>query len=288
MQEPLRLMAILAHPDDESLGFGGALAKYASEGVEVSLVVATRGERGWQGEPDANPGIETMAAVRETELRSAASVLGINRTVFLDEIDGELGQADSGRVIERLVAEIRQVRPQVVVTFGSDGAYGHPDHIAISQLTTAAIVCAADAAFLTPVETQPFRVRKLYHRIWTAAEIAVLRSVLGEISIDVDDSLRSMVEWPEWAVSARVDTADFWWEVQCAVLCHRSQVGGNSTLAELGPRDLRLLWGTQQFSRAMSTVEIDQQIESDLFAGLRPDESSASQYDAAYVPLIGS
>src|SRR5688572_27240975 len=140
MNEPRRLMAVLAHPDDESLGFGGTLAKYAAEGVEVSLVLATRGERGWHGDPNADPGPVELGRIRECELRAAASVLDVREIVFLDELDGQLDRADMTKVAGRLVGEIRRIRPDVVVTFGPDGAYGHPDHIAISRLTTSAIV----------------------------------------------------------------------------------------------------------------------------------------------------
>ena len=107
MNESLRLMAILAHPDDESLGFGGTLAKYAAEGIHVALVTATRGERGWRGEQDADPGLTAVGQIREAELRSAATALGIDRLTFLDQIDGELAQAESGPVLARIVAEIR-------------------------------------------------------------------------------------------------------------------------------------------------------------------------------------
>src|SRR6516165_9503771 len=144
---PLRLMAILAHPDDESIGNGGTLARYAAEGVEVTLVTATRGQRGWFGEPSANPGLQALGQLREAELRDAATELGIREVVLLDYVDGDLDQADTDQVICELVAHIRRVRPQVVLTFGLDGAYGHPDHMAISQLTSAAIVRSADARY---------------------------------------------------------------------------------------------------------------------------------------------
>src|SRR5262249_5382221 len=147
MNEQPRLMCVLAHPDDESLGLGGTLAMYAAAGVETSLVMATRGERGWSGEAGAYPGPRALGRTREAELRSAAQALGIGDLVFLDEMDGELNRADPTAVITRVVAEIRRIRPSVVVTFGPDGVYGHPDHVAISQLTTAAVVCAADPAF---------------------------------------------------------------------------------------------------------------------------------------------
>ena len=143
----LRLMCVLPHPDDETLGAGGALARYAAEGVGTYLVTATRGERGWWGPQAENPGLEAVGALREAELRCAAQALGLREVAFLDLIDGEVDRADPSKVIVALAGHLRRVRPQVVVTFGPDGVYGHPDHIALSQLTAAAVVAAADAAF---------------------------------------------------------------------------------------------------------------------------------------------
>jgi LmbE family N-acetylglucosaminyl deacetylase len=269
MNESLRLMAILAHPDDESLGFGGTFAKYAAEGVHMALVVATRGERGWTGDPDANPGRTALGEIREAELRAAATALGIERLTFLDQIDGELAQAASDQLLARIVAEIRAFRPQVVVTFGPDGAYGHPDHIAISQLATAAVMLAADPEYPVIGDVEPVQVRKLYYRIWTKPEELAFRSVFGDIAIEVDGVRRGLIVWPEWAVSTRFDTADYWSQVQSAVLFHQSQIGSVSRLTDLETAVLRTLWGTQQFYRAMSTVAVSYQLEVDLFAGLR-------------------
>src|SRR5439155_5940549 len=115
----LRLMAILAHPDDESLGNAATLARYAAEGVEVTLVTATRGQRGWFGDPAANPGPDVLGVIRERELREAGAALGLREVTLLDYVDGELDRADADEVICQLVAHIRRVRPQVVLTFGS-------------------------------------------------------------------------------------------------------------------------------------------------------------------------
>jgi LmbE family N-acetylglucosaminyl deacetylase len=93
MTDKLKLMAVLAHSDDESLGVGGILAKYAAEGVETSLVTATRGERGWFGDEQQHPGLEVLGQIREAELRAAAEILGIGSVDFLGYIDGELDQA---------------------------------------------------------------------------------------------------------------------------------------------------------------------------------------------------
>ncbi len=137
MTDQLKLLCVLAHPDDESLGTGGILRQDAAEGVETSLVTATRGERGWTGSESEYPGLEVLGKRREAELLAAASVLGIRRVEFLDYIDGDLDQAHPAEAIAKIVGHVRRVQPDVVVTFGPDGAYGHPDHIAICQLTTA-------------------------------------------------------------------------------------------------------------------------------------------------------
>jgi len=271
-ERPPTLMGIFAHPDDESLGFGGTFAKYAAEGVETVLVAATRGERGWTGDPLAYPGPWELGRIRERELELAAAALGIGRVVLLDEMDGELIACDATKVVAQIAAEIRRSRPDVVVTFGPDGAYGHPDHIAISRLTTTAITAASDAAYAAPGQDQPHRVAKLYHRVWTAPEESAYSSVFGEISIEVAGRRRRMVSWPEWAVSARLDTADYWSEVYEAVRCHESQVGGVAALAALRPQDHRVLWGIQQYALAMSTVDAGPALERDLFAGIGSGE----------------
>jgi LmbE family N-acetylglucosaminyl deacetylase len=286
MNESLRLMAVLAHPDDESLGFGGTFAKYAAEGVHVALVVATRGERGWTGEADANPGMTALGQIREAELRAAATALGIDRLTFLDQIDGELADAESSLVLARIVAEIRAFRPQVVITFGPDGAYGHPDHIAISQLTTAAIVLAADPAYPVIGNVEPVQVRKLYYRVWTAAEHVPFREVFGPVEMEIEGAIRKWVAWPDWSVTTTIDTADYWSEVQEAVLSHQSQIGAVPRLAELDQRDLRILWGTQQYYRVFSTVPIENGLEADLFAGLRIPTESTGVSDPAEIVLI--
>src|SRR5207247_11211481 len=99
MANNLKLMCVLAHPDDESLGNGGTLAKYAAEGVETYLVTATRGEQGWFGPAEANPGPEVLGRTREAELRNAAKASGLQTVDLLDNKDGELDQAKPDELI---------------------------------------------------------------------------------------------------------------------------------------------------------------------------------------------
>src|SRR5687767_1003331 len=166
----LKLMCVLAHPDDESLATGGILAKYAASGVQTYLVMATRGERGWFGPAAANPGPQALGRRREAELRAAARVLGLREVTFLDYQDGDLDQADPTEAIAKIVTCLRRVRPDVVVTFDPNGMYGHPDHVAISQLTTTAVMAAADPSYPGLTPGVPHRVAKLYYRAFVQAE----------------------------------------------------------------------------------------------------------------------
>lgn len=158
---PLKLMGVLAHRDDESLGIGGTLTKYAGEGIETYLVTATRGERGRFGESGEKPPPDVVGRVREAELREAGG-LGVREVNFLDYYDGDLDKVNVTEAIARIADHLRRVKPPVVITFGPEGAYGHPDHIAISQLTTAAVVAAARENG----SSQPHRVSKpVLHRV---------------------------------------------------------------------------------------------------------------------------
>lgn len=130
---PPTLLAVFAHPDDESFAVGGALAKYAAEGVEVVIVSATRGETGIRGVDAAE-----AAAIRGAELRRAAAELGVSRVRFLGYLDGGLADVDPNEAVSRLIRLLRELRPDVVVTFGPGGISGHPDHVTVSRWVTAA------------------------------------------------------------------------------------------------------------------------------------------------------
>ena len=268
MTHPLRLMHILAHPDDESLATGGVLAKYAAEGVETFLVTATRGEHGWWGSDEDYPGPQALGHIREGELRAAANVLGLREVILLDYLDGELDQADTMEVIAKLVAQIRRIQPDVVVTFDPNGVYGHPDHIAISQLATAAIVAAADNAYADSGQPS-HRVSKLYYRTVTAGELASYQAAFGDLVMNIDGQERRGQGWPEWANTTLIDTGEYWPQVWRAVACHCSQLPGYQKLQDLPAGHHRNLWGRQTFYRAFSLVNGGRTIEDDLFAGLR-------------------
>ncbi|MCX6035685.1 MAG: PIG-L family deacetylase, partial [Chloroflexi bacterium] len=158
MTEKKTLLAVLAHPDDESFGMGGTLALYASRGVEVHLVCATRGEVG-EVTPELLKGFESIAKLRESELRCAAGVLGLTGVHFLGYRDsGMPGSLDNthpqalaaqplDEVAKNVVCYIRELKPQVVLTFDPIGGYRHPDHIAIQRATVRAFEQAGNPDF---------------------------------------------------------------------------------------------------------------------------------------------
>jgi LmbE family N-acetylglucosaminyl deacetylase len=263
-------MCVLAHPDDESLGTGGILAKYSAEGVATYLICATRGERGWNGEPEIFPGLDTLGKIRETELLQAARVLGLHQVAFLDYIDGELDQVDPIQAVARIAAHVRKIRPQVVVTFPPDGAYGHPDHIAISQYTAAALVCAADGNYDNTSGYPPHRVSKLYYAVDSQTIKDTFSSFFGELAMEVDGVKRGHVAWEDWAITTQVDATACWQTVWQAVKCHVSQVEDLINALEDQPEALHHdLWGRQNLYRVYSLVNGGRRREEDIFEGLR-------------------
>jgi len=189
----------------EALGFGGLLAHYAHEGVATYLITATRGERGWMGDPAAYPGAESLGSMREGELLAAAQILGIRETTFLDYMDGDLDQANPGAIIDTLVGHLRRGRPPGVAPLEPTGIYGHPDHIAICQFTTAAISAAANPHYVDRDDQAPHQVSKLYYRAWCAAEAAIYQQVFGDLVMTIDGVERRAATWPEWAFTTRLD-----------------------------------------------------------------------------------
>jgi len=276
MAETLKLLAVLAHPDDESLGFGGTLAKYSAENIETHLVTATRGERGRFGAMGRGADPNEVGRVREAELRAAAAVLGVRSLSILGFADGAVDQVDAAVAIRAIVRQIRRVRPHVLVTFGPDGAYGHPDHIAVSQFAAAASLCASDASYDAGDDIgsggeslAPHRVAKLHYLAWRNDKWNAYQAALRKLTSVVDGVERQAVPWPDWAVTTVIDTADYWPVVWKAVCCHRTQMSIYERLHQLTAEQQKALWGSQEFYRVYSAVNGGRKQEADLFEGLR-------------------
>lgn len=270
-----KLMAVLAHPDDESLGVGGTLAAYAAAGAATYVVTATRGERGRFFTNENRPSDEEVGRVREAELRAAARELGVREVVLLDYRDGDLDRAEPREAVRRIVAELRRVRPQVVLTFDPFGAYGHPDHVAICQFATAAVAAAGSAAY-DDDGAAPHQVSKLYYFVSNEGAWAAYQAAFKTLVSRVDGRERRAVPWADWAISARVDTRDHWPTVWAAVQQHRTQLAVYGQLGALTAEHHEALWGSQTFYRALSLVNGGRDTETDLFDGIDAESPSYS------------
>lgn len=266
-EQDLRLMCILAHPDDESMGAGGILAKYADEGVRTSVVTATGGERGWFGDPEEYPGADALAAIRSEELDAACRTLNVSRLIRLGHLDGELASVPHDELTGQLVESIRSERPQVVVTFDPFGNYGHPDHITICQATNAAVMAAAASSY--DGRGDPHRVDKLYYITETAPIMKLYQSLLGELVIEIDGVERRPVTWADWAITTEIDTRDYASRVWEAVTCHQSQLPAYEGAFEVDREQGERMWQRASFFRAFSFVNGGTERETDLFEGLR-------------------
>jgi LmbE family N-acetylglucosaminyl deacetylase len=248
---------------------GAAFAKYSAEGVATSLLCATRGQRGWPGPEDENPGPDALGRLREAELRCAAACLGLHEVRLMDYMDGAVDQAAPAEIIAVIAGHIRRVSPHVVVSFSPDGAYGHPDHIALAQFTAAALVCAADASFVDPDAQPPHRVAKFYHMVDSKTLVHTALEAIGGISMLVDGLERHHVAWEDWAITTRIDADDYFDTIWQAILCHRSQLPAYGPLVKL-PREVLVPFFAQgTFVRIYSMVNGGREVETDLFAGLR-------------------
>ena len=264
----LALLAVFAHPDDESLAMGGTLARYAHAGVEISLVCATHGEWGSISDP-ALASRENLAEVREDELRRACRVLGVNSLRFLDCPDSGVNYTHWPEVEEKIVRHIRELRPDVIVTFGPDGLYGHPDHIAVSMLTTAAFKSAGEAGcFTEQVEQglQPHQAGKLYYAQFPKTLVA---EMLAALSLDNDVAQlwgfdADLFGVPEELITTRVDVSDEVLTKLRALRCHRTQLAADNIFTFID-EDTARRFLSQEYYRLVGAETIGGIIEDDLF-----------------------
>jgi N-acetyl-1-D-myo-inositol-2-amino-2-deoxy-alpha-D-glucopyranoside deacetylase len=284
---PYTLMAVFAHPDDESFGTGGTLARYGADPeVRVVLVCATRGEAGEISDPElATP--DQLGEVREGELRCACQTLGVDALHFLDYRDsgmagspdnlerGTLAMADFDEAVGQIAAHIRRERPDVVVTFDETGGYGHPDHIAVHHHAKAAFAAAADPArYPEQIEAglQPYQAKKLY---FTAIPQRFFRAALAkmeELGIEVPERYRQRLAedfgLPDEACTTDIPVVEYWDTKQAAVQCHATQLNPDSIFATLPAEVMRELQSWECFQLADSSVGGDDG-RHDLLAGVR-------------------
>lgn len=275
------LLAVFAHPDDESFGTGGTLAYYARNGVDVHLVCGTRGEMGEVDPKLLAPG-QTIGELRENELRCAAEDLGLKSVTFLGYRDSgmagsiennnpnALAAQDVEKVAGQIAHQIRILRPQVVLTFDPNGGYKHPDHIAIHNATVRGYDLANDQNYIDGLE--PFHAERLYFSTFPNKFLKLLVRVVKFFGgdpehwgknkdIDLVDILKE-----SFPVNVKINYRSVSRERDGASACHHSQGGGGMNKGFLG-------WWRNTFSpyetfMQARPLKTDKRIKRDFFEGI--------------------
>jgi LmbE family N-acetylglucosaminyl deacetylase len=283
------ILAVLAHPDDESFGLGGTLALYAQKGYDTYYVCATRGEAGDVSEEHLN-GFKDKAELRTDELMRAANYLGLKGVFFLGYRDsGMPGTQDNkhpdaqinhsiDEVAARIVKYIRELKPDIVLTFDPIGGYKHPDHIHVHQATNLAFEKADDPTF-HPESGAPFKPRALYYQVfprfilrWTVRLMPLFGKDPTKFGNNRDVNLRELAE-VDFPVHVRMDIRPVLEIKQKAGAQHASQGGGQMRRGWMGL--IGKLWGErEEFMRAYPPVPDGKyRVAHDLFENLTPSGS---------------
>lgn len=298
--EPLRLLAVHAHPDDEASKGAATVAKYRAQGVQVLVVTCTGGERG----DILNPRLDTpenranIAALRVAEMARAAEILGVQQR-WLGYVDSGLPEgdplpplpdgcfalADLDEAGAALAAIIREFRPHVVTTYDENGGYPHPDHIQTHRVTVRAVAMAADSA--ARVAGAPWPVAKLYYHMTFHRQRAVaLDAAMHEHGLESPYRER-LANWPEDTEQAErlttfIACAEFYPVRDDALRAHATQVDPDGFWFAVPLTVQQMAWPTEDYQLVMSRVATTFP-EEDLFAGV--ESHSADRVDTWFYSI---
>jgi LmbE family N-acetylglucosaminyl deacetylase len=236
------VLAVFAHPDDESLACGGTLARLADAGARVVLLCASHGERGGQGALPIDSDAD-LGQLRVRELREAAAVLGVADVLIFNHPDGSLRWVNYPAFEGEMLSIIHDCRPDAVITFDEDGLYWHPDHIGIHERTDDVVRSLGDAAPALYYVTMPKGAMREIFDIATAKGWSQPQAGLWGI---VPDAFGLLARPP----SLTIDVHDWVPRKLAALRCHRSQMGQDNPFAWLDEADARRCLGVEQFRRA--------------------------------------
>lgn len=277
------LLGVFAHPDDESFGPGGTLARYAAEGAAVHVIIATDGIAGSVEDPAHLQTHETLAQVRATELTNAALALGVTTIWSLPYRDsGMRGTAENDhpdalvrQPLEAFVSEVREyierLQPAVILTHDPHGGYGHPDHVRCCEaVTTAFHMAAADGRRRGSGYRGP---QKLYYTAFDKTYLRLIVRVMALLGKDPtaigrnkDINLVEISEW-ETPIHTRIDVTDYLPQKDAASRAHASQYSGGPAFLRVLPRFIQQRFlGMDTFTRAFPAP--NGTVERDLFAGV--------------------
>ncbi len=284
--EPLRLMAVHAHPDDESSKGGATTARYAAEGIEVLVVTCTGGERGSILNPAMvdDPRVERdMVEVRREEMAAAAAALGVDHR-WLGFVDSGLPEGDPLPPLPDgcfalepleiasapLVALVREFRPHVMTTYDENGGYPHPDHVMCHRVSVEAFEAAGDPDRY-PRIGEPWSPLKLYYNTWARGRIRAFHERMLALGLEspYGEWLERRHEDDDRPVTARVECAEHFPARDAALLAHATQVDPAGPFFVLPREEEAALWSTEDFELARTLLPRPEGTEDDLFAGVR-------------------
>ena len=293
MRSQLRLMAVHAHPDDESSKGAATMARYASQDVQVLVCTLTGGERGDILNPAMDrPEIKAdMARVRREEMARARDILGVEQR-FLGFVDSGLPEGDPKpplpegcfaltpleEATEPLVRAVREFRPHVILTYDENGGYPHPDHVMTHQVSVAAFEAAADPDAY-PGSGEPWQPLKLYYFVsFHGAKFVAFHEEMLRRGLDspytkifeewADRAAKREEEWRDLEITTRVPCADFFEVRDEALKAHATQVDPEGFWFRCPIDVQRAAWPTEDYHLARSVVDSELP-EDDLFAGIR-------------------
>lgn len=280
-----RILLSLAHPDDESFGSGGMIARYVAEGAEVYLICATNGDVGTVS-PEKLEGYSSIAELRLAELDCASEKLGFKKVFKFGIKDSGmmnsetskdpacLWQAPQVEVTRRVVEVIREIRPQVVMTFNKYGGYGHPDHIAIQRATVEAFKLAGDPSYITEGQ-QAYQPQKLYYGSIPRAMLNFFLLIMRlrrqnprKMGKNQDMDFVAVLENAE-PIHTKINVRDYLEAWDEASACHASQLGGGAPRFPMWLR--RIISSTQGYTRVVPKPVYNRVDENDFFTNVQID-----------------
>jgi LmbE family N-acetylglucosaminyl deacetylase len=274
------LLAVHAHPDDESISTGGILAKYSAKGFRTVLAYGTRGEAGDILNPQfvsPKPGLN-IKEIRAIELEAAVKVLTVESVYFLGYRDSGMAgspennnpqafaQADIQEATTRLVEIIRRVRPQIIVTYNEKGTYHHPDHIMANRVTLRAFQASADPQFEIDEALELWQPTKLYYTAIPLERIRRMHRIAKEQGEDPGFD-PEVIGTMEEKISASVDVRKYLSQKLEALNCHQSQMNPNSIIRRMSEEFREEVMGYEHFQCIYGCPAADTK-ETDLFEGL--------------------
>ncbi len=265
---PFKLATVLAHPDDETFSTGGTLIRYAREGILVHSLCLTEGEKGWAGVDDKIVPRELVGPTRARELAEAGRRMGLSSVTCLRYPDSDLAGVKEDWVVRDIVRWLRQVRPEVVLIWGPDGGYGHPDHIAAGERALTAIELAGVQRY-QPELGAHWHAKRCYRLVAGAALVDRLSSLMPAFARYMETLAVKPQRWTRDRLGAVMDVRDVLDAKVYAMEAHETQAPDLAMWASarrLAPEIFIEETYIREYPEAGGPP-----LETDLFAGLRPD-----------------